>query len=97
MCLLEPLLFYSRPGVFEERAEPEVVVVALHFYFFHVDGVGHAAEGRDGVGAHDLRGDEQVYTVDESCGEQRGVETSAGFGEQGQDAFFAEFVENVGQ
>ena len=42
-----------RPGVFEQRAEAQVVGVALYFHLGHLDGVGHAAEGGDGVGAHD--------------------------------------------
>jgi hypothetical protein len=62
-----------------------------------LDGVGHAAEGGDGVGAHDLRGDEEVDAVDEAGGEQSGVEARAGFGEQGENAFFAELVEDFGE
>ena len=93
MSLVDPLLFYGRPGVFEEGAEAEVVVVALDFYLGHADCVGHAAEGGDGVGAHELRRDEEMHAVDESCGEQSGVEARAGFGENGKDAFFAELVE----
>ena len=56
--------------------------------------LGHAFEGGDGVGAHDLRGDEEVEAVDQAAGEQGGVETRSGFGEEGEDAFFAEFVED---
>ena len=82
------------PGVFEEGAEAEVVAVALDFDLGHVDGGGHAFEGGDGVGAHDLRGDEEVDAVDVAAGEQGGVEAGAGFGEQGEDVFLAEQVED---
>ena len=58
-------------------------------------GCGHASEGGDGVGAHDLRGDEEVDAVDQAAGEQGGVEARAGFGEQGEDAFFAELVQDL--
>jgi hypothetical protein len=87
-----------RPGVFEQRAEAQVVAnVALDFDLGHADGVGHAAEGGDGVGAHDLRGDEEMDAVDEAGGQQSGVEARAGLGEQGQDAFFAELVEHLAE
>ena len=52
-------------------------------------------EGGDGVGAHDLRRNEQVQAVDEAGGEESGVEARAGFSEEGENAFFAEFVENL--
>ncbi len=54
-----------------------------------MDGGGHSFEGGDGVGAHDLGGDEEVDAVDEVGGEESRVEAGAGFGEEAQDAFFA--------
>ncbi len=59
-----------------------------------MDGAGEAFEGGDGVGAHDLRADEDVDAVDQAGGEQGGVEAGAGFGEQGENAFAAEHVED---
>jgi len=51
--------------------------------------VDHPAEGGDGVGAHDLRGNEEMDAVDEAGGEESCVEARAGFGQEGEDAFFA--------
>ena len=51
----------------------------------------------DRIGAHDLRRDEQVDAVDEAGGEQGRVEARAGFGEQREDAFFAELIEDLAQ
>jgi len=51
-------------------------------------------EGGNGVGAHDLRRNEEVKAVDEAGGEEGGVEARAGFSEESEDAFFAEFVEH---
>ena len=86
----------GRPGIEEERAEAEVVAVALDFDFGHVDKAGQAFEGGDGVGAHDLRRDEEVKAIDEAGGEEGGVEARAGFGEESEDAFFAKFQEDWG-
>ena len=84
-------------GVFEEGGEAEVVSVALDFDLGHGDGGGDAFEGGDGVRAHDLRGDEEVDAVDVSAGEQGGVEAGAGFGEEGEDVFLAELVEDFAE
>ena len=75
-------LYLGHPGIAEEGTEAEVVAVALYFYLSHADGAGHAFEGGDRVGAHDLRGDEEVDAVDQAAGEQGGVEAGAGFGEE---------------
>ena len=51
----------------------------------------------DRVGAHDLRRDEQVHAVDQAGGQQRRVEARAGFGDQREDAFLAELIENLAE
>jgi hypothetical protein len=59
-----------RPRVFEQRTQAQIVGVALDFHLGHLNGVRHAAEGGHGVGAHDLRGDEEVNAVYEPAGQQ---------------------------
>lgn len=85
------------PRVAQQGAEAEVVAVALYFNFSHLDGFGHAVEGRDCVRAHDLRRDEEMDAVDHPAGEQSGVQAGSGFGEDREDVFFAEFVEKFVQ
>ena len=58
------------PWVTEERAEAEVVAVALDFDFGHVEAAGHAFEGGNGVGTHDLRRDEEMNAVDHAAGKK---------------------------
>ena len=41
--------------------------------------------------------DEEMDAVDEVLGEEGGVEAGAGFGEEGEDAFGAEMVEDGGE
>ena len=78
-----------RPGIAEQRAEAKVVFVALHLNRRHMNGVRHSAEGRHGIGAHDLRGDEEVDAIYQSAGQQGCIQPRAGFSEQGEDAFLA--------
>ena len=84
----------GRPRVAKERAEAEIVAIALDLDFGHVDEARQAFEGGNGVGAHDLGRNEEVEAVDEADGEEGRVEPSTRLSEKREDAFLAKFVEN---
>src|SRR5580698_5992052 len=87
-------LLRGRPGIAEQRCDAKIIAIAIDLRIGQLDEAGQAAEGRHCVGAHDLRRDEDMNAVDKADGEKSCVEARAGLSEEGQDAFFAQFVEH---
>ena len=79
----------------QDRGEGYVVAIALDFHIRQGDGTRNVSECRYGVSAHDLRRDKELETIDEVLGKECGVEAGSGFGEEGENAFGAEMVEDA--
>ena len=85
------------PRIVQERGETYVVCELPELYIFHADRCGKKLESGNRPGAHDLRRDKELHTIDDVFGDKSGVEARAGFSEERENALCAELVENLGE
>ena len=82
-------------GSFSSEHKPQIVPIPLHLDLGHVNRMRHAAEGRHGVGAHDLRRNEEVNAVHQPARQQSRIQPRAGLGQQRQNALLAQYIQHL--